>query len=150
MIKRMKDWVYAVKVCRKYGIQWEWLTTSSGCYWFGCDKIEVNPFVSEFLSTFMHEVGHHVDHKKKNYHTYFQTAGLRFTPNERCIYKSLDAEGSASRFAVKSKKANKEYLLKMFNTYSSEVFRRMDKEIVVNEFSNIVDCVYRNIRRIEK
>lgn len=144
----IKDWWYAIKVCRKYGIRW--IPRGDGNYNWTYRTVSVNPFRKNFLDVFLHEIGHHVDHRIRNYDFFLHPYGLRYRDTGRNIYRSMNAEGNASRFAAKTGKANKKFLVKMFNTYSAEVFRRMDKFIVVNEFSDIVDCVYRNTRRIEK
>lgn len=152
----IKDWWYVIKVCMKYKIWWNpFCKLDHGNYtWNSC--IAVNPFDANLMTIFMHEVGHHVHHKRVNMPVFLEPMenelrwGTNGSLSGRSVYKVLDSEGIASRFAVRSGKVDKVYLLKAFNTYSAMIFRKMNNSVVVNEFSDIVDCVYKNIRRIEK
>lgn len=152
---KIQDWWYAICVCRKYGIKWNpFSKIDSGSYlWSGW--VQVNPFDPNFLTIFMHEVGHHVHGRRVDLESYYKPSNgeLRFTGcklSGRSIYKTLDSEALASRFALKTRKADRKYLIKAFNTYTSAIFSLMPSACVVDKFSDIVDCVYKNSRRIEK
>lgn len=99
----IKDWWYAYKVCKKYGIKWK--LCGDGEYDWRDMSISVSPFRENFMSVFLHEIGHHVDHKIRNYDRCFHSYGLVYSDNKRGIYCSMDAEGKASRFAVKDRQS---------------------------------------------
>jgi len=70
MLSRIKAWCYAIAVCKKYKLIWNPFVKLEGGYYSYKGVIGVNPFDSYFMSTFLHEVGHHVHNKRvplKNY-----------------------------------------------------------------------------------
>lgn len=148
----IKDWWYAIRVCLKYRIWWNPFCFDGNGHYHYSGFVSVSPFSRNFISVFMHEVGHHVHDKKVRLFSYLvaNKDELRFTGSCRSIYRVLESEALASRFAAKTGKASRKYLVTCFNTYSAAIFCNMSKPIVVNEFSQILDCVYKNSRRIEK
>ena len=59
-MKLMMDWWYALLVCHKYKLKWNiFYPTDSGCYHWDIKTVSVNPFRNNFISVFMHEIGHH-------------------------------------------------------------------------------------------
>lgn len=152
MIKRIGEWWYAYKVLRKYKLKfYPYVSLDSG--WYSYDRvIGVNPFCKHFISVFLHEIGHHVHDKRVGLESYLKAGedDLRFPKDNTCIYKTLESEAFASRFAAKTGRASRKQLLVWYNTYTASIFKGMRKSVVVNEFSEIVDCVYKNSRRIEK
>lgn len=59
----LKDWIYALKVCKKYNITWNPFhnLNSAECS-YNFDKrsktVMMSPFYPKFIDSFMHEVGH--------------------------------------------------------------------------------------------
>lgn len=63
----IKDWWYAIKVCRKYGIFWnpfctnkyaEFIFSYNPARGIRSQTIRINPFYHNFTDAFLHEVGH--------------------------------------------------------------------------------------------
>jgi hypothetical protein len=161
----IKDWWYAYKVCRKYGIQWNPFrgtdNASFSVRWDGDrvlteKKIHMSPFYPHFLETFMHEVGHillykrgtaidlFLDGKKK-----IQDGNDAMTHRGRCFLNLLVEESLASRFARKSLKgkADTRDLVTAFNTYSAWGYSR---QIDAPTVTKLTDTVAKCTRRIEK
>ena len=151
----IKDWWYAYKVCKKYKLRWiPFIKLEGGCY---NDEgyVRVNPFSRNFMSIFMHEIGHYVHDKRIGLISFLEAdkGELHYSEGNqarRSIYKTLESEATASRFAIKTSKGDRQHLIKAYNTYSASIFKNTTKPVVVNEISKIVDCVYKNSRRIEK
>lgn len=62
-MKLIKDWMLALRVCKKYGIKWNPFKNMKGAecvYSFDnySKKVLINPFYPKFIDSFMHEVGH--------------------------------------------------------------------------------------------
>ena len=155
MFTRIKEWWYAILVCRKYGIMWNPFVRLGDGYYLYKGIVGVNPFDSCFMSTFLHEIGHHVHNKRVGLKNYLkaQNNELRFsTGNEagRNVYKVLESEWKASRFAVKTGRADRKKLVSAFQTYTGCIFNAAINPIVVREVSQIIDATYIGIRRIEK
>lgn len=152
MIQRLKDWWYAYRVCRKYKLKfYPFVSRDDG--WYSYDKIiGVNPFAKDFISVFLHEVGHHVQDKRVGLEAYLKAneEELYYPKDKNSVYRTLEAEAYASRFAAKTGRANRKALLTWYNTYTACIFKGMHKSVVANEFSDLVDCVYKNSRRIER
>lgn len=151
----VKDWWYALRVCMKYRVWW-WPFVAEGDGWYKyLGIVGVSPFTKNFMSIFLHEIGHHVHNKRVGLRDYQKATGddLRFTSGHlegRNIFRVLDAEATASRFAVKTGKADKQYLVQCFNTYTALIFKKMHVPVVQSQFSAIVDSTYKNTRRILK
>lgn len=155
MFIRIKEWWYAVLVCRKYGIRWNPFVKLGDGYYLYKGIVGVNPFDSNFMSVFLHEIGHHVHNKRVGLKKYLkaQNNELRFsTGNEagRNVYKVLESEWKASRFAAKTGRADRKNLVSAFQTYTGCIFNAAINPIVVREISQIIDATYIGIRRIEK
>lgn len=147
MVKRLFEWIYAIRVCFKYKLMW--IPRGRGSYDFLEKVVYVSPFIDNFISTFLHEVGHHVDNTNKNYMKWLRNYQKPYRKsNGFNIYRDLECEAFASRFALKTGRCNREFLLKAFNTYTANLF--LNAPYLEGEFTKIVDCVYRNSRRIEK
>lgn len=149
-MKRIGEWIYALAVCHKYSLSWNpFCALGGGAYqWKGC--VCVNPFSNNFISIFMHEVGHHVHDKKVKYSSWVMANGdeLRYSENGHEMFKTLEAESLASRYAVLTGKCDKGYLERCFNTYTGIVFKAMHKGFVRENFSQVVDASYKGFRRI--
>lgn len=161
----IKDWWYAYRVCKKYGIKWNpFRKLDNASFWVRWDdnrvltekKIHMSPFYPHFLETFMHEVGHillykrgiainlFLDGKKK-----IQAGDDAITHKGRHFLNLLVEESLASRFARKSLKgkANTKDLIIAFNTYSSWGYSRaIDAPTIVK----LTDTVEKCTRRIDK
>ncbi len=62
-MKIIKDWMYAISACKKYGIKWNpWFglkhAQASFCYGRRKNIIAINPFYPNFKQTFLHELSH--------------------------------------------------------------------------------------------
>lgn len=152
-MKKLGEWWYAYLVCRKYGLKWSILhPLNYGSYYWDLKVISVNPFRNNFLSVFMHEVGHHVHHRKVDYDCFLKSNKdeLQYTPKGWSVYRNLEAEWQASRFSVKSGKGDKKFLTSCFNTYTGEIFKQMPKIVFIGEFENIVDAAHKGWLKINK
>lgn len=155
MITLIKNIVIARKVCRKYGLKYSVFDHYDGGSYHYLDKcISVNPFSKNFMSILMHEVGHHV-HDKRAYYLSFLSVdrpendnGTMRNKEDKDWYKVLYAEAYASRFAAKTKKADREYLVQCFNTYTKQGFswKRLGSTY---HFSRYVDWVHKCTRMIQ-
>ena len=151
-MKLMMDWWYALLVCHKYKLKWNmFYPRDSGCYHWDIRTVSVNPFRNNFISVFMHEVGHHIHHRRIDYDSFFiSTKGEIQHSNGRSVYRTLEAEWQASRFSVKSGKGDKKFLTSCFNTYTSQVLKERPNPVVMGEFSKIVDAVNKGWIKINK
>lgn len=165
----IKDWLYAIAVCRKYGITWNPIRDrSNASFWIHTkgDKvrqvIHMSPFYPNFKEVFLHEVGHLWLHRtgraKKLYRKaefnrkYFEKESVwRF--GVPLLYL-LDEESLASRFSRKAMKgrSNVENLTRAFQTYTAWGYKQF--LIYTPEDSNTItrltDKVERCIKRISK
>lgn len=166
----IKDWWYAIKVCRKYRIVWNPfrdLSNASFRVWWDDDKkltkkvIHMSPFFPNFLETFMHEVGHITLYKRGTYHKLQRaaTANLKrehasIWLNGKLLLPLLVEESLASRYARKALKGRADFedLVKAFQTYSAYGYKQIlkttpeDAETIVR----LTKFVENGIRRIEK
>lgn len=156
-MKILKDWMYAIKVCKKYNLVWNpYVKLGYGAYDWDSRSVHVNPFSKNFISIMMHEVGHHVHNVRVHLPAWLipeNSNELRYSGGDLggySIFKNLNAEALASRFAMKSGRGNKEFLVKAFHTYTASIFKNTNKSVVVNEISTIVDSCYENERLISK
>lgn len=145
-MKIVKDWIFALMVCRKYGLVWNpWCKLSYGSYNFYKGVINLNPFSKNFRDIFLHEIGHHVDDKRVNYREYFKYGtNITYIDNNRCIFDVLDSEYNASKFAIRCG-GDRKYLLSQFNTYTASVMReRSDLE------RPIFECYLKLVTKLSK
>ena len=165
MLSRIKDWCYAVAVCKKYGIKWNpfrKLDNASFCVQWDDNriltekKIHMSPFYPHFLETFMHEVGHIVLYKRGTAIDLFidgkkkiQAGDDIITHKGRHFLNLLVEESLASRFARKSMKgkASTKDLVTAFNTYSSWGY---SKTLCPDALTKLTDMVAKCTRSIEK
>lgn len=145
----IKDWWYAIKVCRKYKVTWNpFFHRKYAMYkiWYNDsgiseNRIYINPFYTGFLDSFMHEVGHLVWYRK--------TAKKSKTVEEfeSTIENTddLDSEFIAWRYAklARKKSFNSKRARWMFSTY----FPKFAKQVGAVQAA---DKYYRYDRRIEK
>lgn len=166
----IKDWIYAIAVCRKYKIRWNpFRNLSNASYYVQFDDegniikslIHMSPFYPKFKETFLHEVGHYTLHKRGTCRRLYRAAeNNRKYEVESIWYKGklllplLVEESLASRFAKKAMKgdADTEYLVKAFQTYSavgySEFLETTPEDArTITRLTNFVEA---GIRRIEK
>lgn len=67
---------------------------------------------------------------------------------EQDFHKLIEAESFASRFAMKTGKANKSFLMWSFNTYARMPFRPDLELSTKSHFTSYVDCVAKYSIRI--
>jgi hypothetical protein len=166
----IKDWWYAYKVCKKYKITWNpFRKLDNASYRVEFDyegkivksKIHMSPFYPNFLTTFMHEVGHYTLHKRGTVNKLHHCAEHnRKFEGESIWYKGklllplLVEESLASRFSRKALKgkANTQYLVKAFQTYScigyTEFLNCVPED--ARTITRLTDFVEKAIRRIEE
>ena len=156
----IKDWYYAIKVCRKYKITW-WPMTKidEGTYYesgipFLTERatISVNPFYRHFKEVFLHEVGHHIA-KRIGFCNRYREYSENTPKDERILFSGesyfvrLDEEAFASRFARKAGKGvvDTSLLVKWFQTYTACGYKSkyVDSITLTNKVSKL-------IKRIEK
>ncbi len=118
----LKDWWYAFKVCRKYGISWNpFFKRTHGEYvfsynmesrWNRC-RINLNPFYENFMDTFLHEVGHCLLTRKMFKYSYTE---LDFALDKSEYFQE---EYDAWKFAkrVLKKRFNSSWAQQCFKTY---------------------------------
>lgn len=145
----IKDWWYAIKVCRKYGIKWNPFHTGRyACFNFSyyilyrkskC-VISINPFYKKgFLDSFMHEVGHCLrmrrEYRKAKNVEEFEDA------ISDCFYE----EYSAWKFAKRTRKSsfNKKRAVSFFQTYFPTQAKAVGSIVAADQF-------YKMSRSIEK
>jgi hypothetical protein len=166
----ISDWWYAIKVCRKYGIKWNpfrKLDNASYYMEFGLDKkvvkskIHMSPFYPNFLTVFMHEVGHCSLHRRGATDRLYSCAEVNRKYEHESLWHRgklllplLVEESLASRFSRKAlkQKANVEYLVKAFQTYSSVGYSEFLSTTPedARTITRLTDVVEKGIRRIEK
>lgn len=164
------DCWYAIKVCRKYGIRWNPLhkldCASYRVAWDGSGEItessvSINPFHPNFLTVFMHEVGHCRLYKKGTAQKIYKRAELNRRFEQESIWLDgklllplLTEESLASRFSRKALRgrANVKYLVWAYQTYSSSGYRAIlyTTPEDARTITRLTDFVERGIRRIEK
>lgn len=134
MFARLKDWVYAYKVLKKYKLKYSPnCEKGQGTFNIVTKTVTVNPFDDHFLDILMHEVGHFIYDKKVGVHDnesfdsyYISEALTDLRDKNRCLFKLLDSEMFASNFATKSGR-NRYFLRKHLNGYTKGVF--MNREL---------------------
>ena len=152
-MNKIEEWIYALKVCKKYGLKFKpSFEKGYGQYDFIEGSVSVDVLNKDFMTIFLHEVGHHVHDKSVDYKNflYKQRLTVNFRHDGRDVISCMEAESFASRFARKTKKANVQFLLKAFNTYTA-VYLSPNAELCRhNLYESVVHKVYKSIRRIEK
>lgn len=156
-MKRIKEWVQAYRICKKYKLSWEFLTFGERA-WYRHSKrvIGVCPFHKHFMSVFLHEIGHHLAKKNNFAHTLHSELtvpeDLRGITGDGIMYAGvLREEVFASRFSNKVLKsyANKNYLLKCFQTYTALLYAYLAEYGADGDIrSECTDFVYKQIRKI--
>lgn len=167
---KIQDWWYAVKVCRKYKIKWNpFRKLDNASFWVSWDgggeitesSISINPFCPNFLTVFMHEVGHCRLYKKGTTQRIYKRAKLNRRFEQESIWLDgklllplLTEESLASRFSRKALrgKANVKYLVWAYQIYSACGYREIlyTTPEDARTITRLTDFVERGIRRIEK
>lgn len=148
LIRVVKNIFLGKAVCKKYNLNLKFSVKFDGKYNYITQTVTLDPFRNEFVSSLFHEIGHHVHHKLVDYNTFFNAdENCHIQLDYRDHYKVLEAESFASRFALKTKKANKSFLIKSFNTYTEEPFKYLDLYDSFR-FPNYIDAVYKFSKRI--
>lgn len=149
----IKNFILAVIICRKYKLAYKpFCTFNDSEYNYIFMHVKLNPFHPEFSSILFHEVGHHVHHKMVNYHTFFNKMpnsikGIPWNDNQD-YYKLIESESFASRFAMKTGRCDKYFLVNAFNTYAKLPFKQ-DKGLSGRSyFMDYIDCISKNTLRI--
>jgi hypothetical protein len=166
----IKDWWYAIKVCRKYKITWNPFrkldNASYGVWWDGDGKItrtviHMSPFFPKFIETFMHEVGHITLYKRGTAQKLYMAAKSNLKYEKESIWFGgklllplLVEESLASRFSRKSLKGKADVrdLTRAFQTYSAVGYRQLLKSTPedADTIVRLTKFVENGIRRIEK
>ncbi len=143
--------IFSIIVCKKYNLKYHpFCPIGYGEYNFITHKVIVNPFDKDFLTIFLHEIGHHVHDKIVNYDRFLYdvTSFKMVNCDNRCAFKILEAEAFATRFAIKTGIVEKRFLLSAFYTYTSCLFSiDLSK---YNLFSEAVDLVHKLHQKINK
>ena len=145
----IKDWWYAYKVCKKYGIKWNPFHTNKYAmfrfsYYINCkmhkSTIKINPFYPKgFMDSFMHEVGH-ILRMRRQYSKAVSVADF-----EKSTSDTLYEEYSAWKFAKRTRREsfNKQRAVKFFQTYFPKQAEAVGSIVAADQF-------YKMSRRIEK
>lgn len=153
IVQAIKNFILAVIICRKYKLTYKPLCTFNNSeYNYIYRHIKLNPFHPEFISILFHEVGHHVHDKMVNYNIFFNIKpdsmkGVTYN-DEQDYYKLMEAEAFASRFAMKTGRADKAFLVYAFNTYSQLPFKQDEGLSTRSYFMDYIDCISKNTVRI--
>lgn len=153
LYQAIKNFILVKAICRKYRLRYKpFCGLNFGEYNYIHNFIQINPFNPEFESVLFHEVGHHIHNKIVNYHTFFElnpdsVKGVVYDVDQD-FHKLLVAEAFASRFALKTGRADKAVLARSFITYTQYPFS-IDPELSTRPwFARYVDCISRNSLRI--
>lgn len=152
-MKKLGEWWYAYLVCRKYKLSYSpFKSFDKGSYNWAIHLIEVNPLSKNFMTIFLHEVGHHVHHERVNYYKFlpYTKDSVLIVGEGWDVFKSLEAEWWASRFAAKTRKANRNHLTKCFHTYTGSIFRHSSKSAVSCQIAKVVDASHKGWLKINK
>lgn len=145
----IKDWWYAVKVCRKYGIKWNPFFTPTHAEFLFSYKlnykqsqctVKINPFYKKgFLDSFMHEIGHCLRFRRE----YQKTTNIKGF--ESAISDCLYEEYSAWKFAKRTRKHsfNNKRAASFFQTYFPVQAKAVGSIVAADQF-------YKMSRSIEK
>lgn len=153
LYQAIKNFILALYVCKKYRLQYKpFCSLHHGEYNYIHRFIKVNPFNPNFESVLFHEVGHHVHHKLVNYDMFFDLNPVAIKSvtynNNKDFHKLLEAESFASRFAMKTRRADKAMLVWAFNTYTRLPFALSHALPSQPHFSRYIDAVAKYTRRI--
>lgn len=151
-----KQWVYALKVCYKYkvipfpfrfGNHASHITIDFEK--FKCRAVWMSPLNSNFLSVFMHEIGHDV-YLKKGYKSkkIFESYRFSLKKDGRPLFNVLHEESFATRFSRKALKARFEHdiMMKYFHSYTGLCFSFIPKFKLYHEQESLI----RFVRKMEK
>lgn len=147
MFSRLKDWFKAYKICKKYGLKLKlYLHREMGYYNHVSQTIGISAFSSEFMDIFLHELGHHIHHLKVNYPEFYEDGASDVRMGNkatvyRCIFKKLETEYQASRFALKAG-ADKKRLREWLTSYIKPAMQGRE-HIPPEIFENYLNSVAR-------
>lgn len=155
MFRRIKELLYARKVCEKYGLKLKLIPSLGEQAWYDYvqKSVAINPFSRHFISSFLHEIGHHTHDKRVEYAQYLFISESTKRPchctNDRIVTKVLEAEAFASRFAIKTGKVDKQFLLKSFYTYTADFVSYASVLCGSNGlYETLIDTIYKCTRGI--
>lgn len=161
-MRRLLEWLYALKVCYKYkilpfpfrfgnrGSYGRWLDDKDRCIF---SFIWMSPLNDNFMSVFMHEVGHNI-YWKRGYKQKPLKGENSFSLrlNETGFFKVLHEESFATRFSRKSlgKKFELDIMMKYFHTYTGTCFYWIPRFKLYHEQESLTDFVIKMEKRISK
>lgn len=154
-IRVIKNIILGNILCKRYKIKYNpfrW-KLEEGTHFSG-HSVLINPFSLNFKSILFHEIGHEVHHKLVNYGKFFQKntkSWLHHSKDSsyRDFEKILIAERFASRFAIKTKKVDNEYLIRCFNTYTAIFFndrQHIKNPDLMSDYIKIIHKHYLSLR----
>lgn len=151
-IRLIKNIALVYFVCKKYKLKFIPIFHSDidGVYRFSDRTIKAKIHHPEFVSIFLHELGHHIHHKIVNYDVFFKVNENDWHIKLSCgkdHYKVIEAEAFASRFAMKTRKVNNSYLVTCFNTYVSMPFKKSYFHSSM-KYMQYIDHVYTQSKKI--
>lgn len=153
-MKKIREWWYAYLVCCKYNLEWNFFVKLGyGHYNWTTKSVAVNPLSENFMSIFMHEVGHHVHHMRVDYDKFLPSteySELIEGGKGWDVFKSLEAEWWASRYAAKTGKVSRDHLTKSFNTYTANIFSSSHKEGVSCHIGSVIGASHKGWLKINK
>lgn len=157
-MNKMSEWLYAVKVCIKHkiipipfrcghkashiSVEFEKRTVNF---------IWMSPLNNNFLSVFMHEIGHEV-YRKNGYKNKPVRSEDNFSLRKDGVnlFKVLHEESFATRFSRKSLKARFEHdiMMKYFHSYTGLCFNYLPKFKLYHEQEALIGFVRKMEKRI--
>lgn len=152
MIRIISNYLFARRVCKKYSLKFIiGFNKDQGEYSFLDRYIKSDISSKNFMSIFLHEVGHHVHDKRVNYAQFlYKPRDVPYTHNERNVFSSLEAECFASRFARKTGKSDVKFLLKGLYTYTGNYLKYSSLLCTNNIYEDLLDKVYKSIKGVER
>lgn len=154
-IRLIKNFFLARSLCKRYKLYYDPFCWKLDQGTIHSDlSILLNPFSPHFKSILFHEIGHAVHHKIVNYDDFFKSTSdswLKRTKDDKLqdFEKVLIAEKFASRFAIKTKKVDNEYLIRCFNTYTAMFFydsQHIEHSHLMSDYIKIIHKHYLSLR----
>lgn len=140
-MKIIKDWFYAIAVCRKYKIMWNpFFFDGSAEFNFVYYKqykkwtgvVRIHPFYGGFLDSFLHEVGHCVSLRN----AYMKAESIAdFEYNTQDKLKEEYKAWEFSKLALKGR-FNNHRARAMFSTYLPSIIDKHGEEKAMVDFAN--------------
>lgn len=141
LVQMVKDWIFAYKVCKKYGVVWNPFKNFKNAefeftYWREFRKykcvVRINPLYPTFIDSFLHEIGHCIYHRN-----------IYMTSNNSEDYEvavdsdKMKDEYLAWRFAklVLKQRFNKNRARSMFKTYFPSEAKKHGSLVVADKYA---------------